>query len=79
MTGSSESNMSNVVDEINKLEAEYGKNFKIIPPNDQIKGKTMCFLLLIMVFINIYSLQNCKLYYEIKIHQEVTLNSTQID
>lgn len=43
--------MSNVADEINKLEAEYGKNFKIIPPNDQIKGKTMC-LLLIKVVIN---------------------------
>lgn len=54
MTGSAESNMINVVDEINKLEAEYGKNFKIIPPNDQIKGKTMCFLLLISVLFAIY-------------------------
>lgn len=39
MTRSSENNMNNVASEISKLEAEYGKNFKIIPPNDQIKGK----------------------------------------
>jgi len=48
--------MSNVADEINKLEAEYGKNFKIIPPNDQIKGKTMCLFLIKVVINNGYVL-----------------------
>lgn len=36
MTGSSESNIHNVAAD---MEAEYGKNFKIIPPNDQLRGK----------------------------------------
>ena len=46
--------MNNVADEINKMEVDYGKNFKIIPPNDQIKGKTMCFLLIKVISNNVH-------------------------
>jgi hypothetical protein len=38
MTGSSENNMDSVAQEVNQMEVEYGKNFKILRPNDQIRG-----------------------------------------
>lgn len=40
MTRSSEDNMASVADEVNKMDTDYGKNFKILLPNDQIKGKS---------------------------------------
>jgi hypothetical protein len=40
MTRSSEDNMSAVAGEVNQMDVDYGKNFKILNPNDQIKGKT---------------------------------------
>lgn len=39
MTRSSEDNMNAVAGEVNQMDVEYGKNFKILLPNDQIKGK----------------------------------------
>jgi hypothetical protein len=39
MTRSSDDNMANVADEVNQMDTDYGKNFKILNPNDQIKGK----------------------------------------
>lgn len=39
MTRSTEDNMSVVVNEANQMDTEYGKNFKILDPNDQIKGE----------------------------------------
>lgn len=52
MTRSSENNMNNVAEEINKLEAEYGKNFRIIPPNDQIKGeKAHCKIFICHIYL----------------------------
>jgi hypothetical protein len=31
--------MASVADEVNQMDTDYGKNFKILNPNDQIKGK----------------------------------------
>lgn len=39
MTRSSEDNMNAVAGEVNQMDTSYGKNFKILLPNDQIKGK----------------------------------------
>jgi hypothetical protein len=39
MTRSSDDNMASVADEVNQMDTDYGKNFKILNPNDQIKGK----------------------------------------
>lgn len=39
MTRSSDDNMASVADEVNQMDTDYGKNFKILDPNDQIKGK----------------------------------------
>lgn len=39
MTGSSENNMASVAKEVNQMEVDLGKNFKILAPNDQIRGK----------------------------------------
>lgn len=39
MTRSSEDNMNAVAAEANQMDVDYGKNFKILLPNDQIKGK----------------------------------------
>jgi hypothetical protein len=38
MTGSSENNMNNVAEEVNQMDAEYGKNFKIITASNSLKG-----------------------------------------
>lgn len=38
MTRSSESNMNNVAAEVNQMDAEFGKNFKILYGNDQVRG-----------------------------------------
>lgn len=38
MTRSSEDNMNSVAGEVNQMDVDYGKNFKILLPNDQIKG-----------------------------------------
>lgn len=38
MTRSSEDNMANVAVEVNQMDTDYGKHFKILLPNDQIKG-----------------------------------------
>lgn len=38
MTRSSEDNMNAVAGEVNQMDTSYGKNFKILLPNDQIKG-----------------------------------------
>lgn len=40
MTRSSEDNMSAVAGEVNQMDVGLGKNFKILDPNDQIKGET---------------------------------------
>lgn len=39
MTRSSEDNMNAVASEVNQMDVDYGKNFKILLPNDQIKGE----------------------------------------
>lgn len=39
MTGSSENNMESVAKEVNQMEVNYGKNLKILRPNDQIRGE----------------------------------------
>lgn len=39
MTRSSEDNMNAVASEVNQIDVGYGKNFKIINQNDNIKGK----------------------------------------
>lgn len=39
MTRSSEDNMGAVAGEVNQMDIDYGKNFKILSPNDQIKGE----------------------------------------
>lgn len=39
MTGSSEISMESVAKEVNQMDVELGKNFKILDPNDQIRGK----------------------------------------
>jgi hypothetical protein len=39
MTRSSDDNMASVAGEVNQMDADYGKNFKILNPNDQIKGE----------------------------------------
>lgn len=39
MTRSTEDNMASVAAEVNQMDTDYGKNFKILMPNDQIKGK----------------------------------------
>lgn len=38
MTRSSEDNMASVAGEVNQMDTDYGKYFKILLPNDQIKG-----------------------------------------
>lgn len=38
MTGSSENNMDSVAKVVNDMDVDYGKNFKILRPNDQIRG-----------------------------------------
>lgn len=43
MTGSSENNMESVAREVNQLDVDLGKNFKILPPNDQIRGKFLIY------------------------------------
>lgn len=40
MTRSSEDNMSAVAGEVKEMDVDYGKNFKILLPNDQIKGES---------------------------------------
>jgi hypothetical protein len=32
--------MNAVAGEVNQMDVDYGKNFKILLPNDQIKGKS---------------------------------------
>lgn len=39
MTRSSEDNMNAVAAEVNHMDVDYGKNFKILSPNFQIKGE----------------------------------------
>lgn len=39
MTRSSEDNMQAVAGEVNQMDVDYGKNFKILTPNFQIKGE----------------------------------------
>lgn len=39
MTGSAENNMEGVAREVNTMDVDLGKNFKILYPNTQIKGK----------------------------------------
>ena len=43
MTGSSENNMASVAHEVNQAEVDFGKNFRVLPSNDQIKGKACTF------------------------------------
>lgn len=38
MTGSSEISMESVAMKVNQMDVELGKNFKILDPNDQIRG-----------------------------------------
>jgi hypothetical protein len=50
MTRSTEDNMSAVAGEVNQMDVDYGKNFKILNPNDQIKGKTRKHIVMIFLF-----------------------------
>lgn len=39
MTRSSEDNMDSVANETSTMDVDYGKHFKVLTPNDQIKGR----------------------------------------
>lgn len=56
MTRSSEDNMKAVADETNQMDVEYGKYFKILLPNDQIKGKTRQAHFISLLATSIFSL-----------------------
>jgi hypothetical protein len=81
MTRSSEDNMSAVAGEVNQMDVDYGKNFKILNPNDQIKGKTRKHIsrLDMSVALRFVSFQNCRQSCGTSQQIEVTSSSMQID
>lgn len=82
MTGSADNNIDSVAQEVNQMEVEYGKNFKILRPNDQIRGNIRSTFSYELNFhfhhVKKY-FQNFKLYYVIKTQREVILNFMLID
>lgn len=79
MTGSSEKNMESVAQEVNQMEADYGKNLKILRPNDQIRGEICQSTFLKENFMKEIKFQNFKRSSVIKTRREATLNFMLID
>lgn len=72
MTRSSEDNMMAVAGEVNQMDVDYGKNFKILLPNGQTKGENLKHISSHNNVVTQVNLQNSRRFSATKAQAEVT-------